>query len=113
MSASSTSATSNRSNNRDTAITDHGTPKPAAGITGEEGSRCRSEPGLRPDLNVIDNNHLGAHRHKEGHGLHDGERRPLQRACRYRYSFVASVETLRVEWHTGPMPERSLRKKTA
>jgi N-acyl-D-aspartate/D-glutamate deacylase len=67
------------------------------------------EPGMRADLNVIDYDRLGVHRHEVVYDLPAGGRRLMQRARGYRHTFVAGVETLRDDQHTGALPGRLLR----
>ena len=67
------------------------------------------EPGMRADLNVIDYGRLGVHRHEVVYDLPAGGRRLMQRARGYRHTFVAGVETLRDDEHTGALPGKLLR----
>ncbi|MCA3134943.1 MAG: N-acyl-D-amino-acid deacylase family protein [Betaproteobacteria bacterium] len=67
------------------------------------------EPGMRADLNVIDYSRLGVHRHEVVYDLPAGGKRLMQRARGYRHTFVAGVETLRDDHHTGALPGRLLR----
>jgi N-acyl-D-aspartate/D-glutamate deacylase len=67
------------------------------------------EPGMRADLNVIDYGRLGVHRHEVVYDLPAGGKRLMQRARGYRHTFVAGVETLRDDEHTGALPGRLMR----
>src|SRR5258708_6181501 len=66
-------------------------------------------PGYRADFNIIDFDRLGMRRHEVVYDLPAGGRRLMQRADGYRYTFVAGVETLCDDEHTGAMPGRLLR----
>jgi N-acyl-D-aspartate/D-glutamate deacylase len=65
--------------------------------------------GYRADLNIIDFDKLGIRKHEVIYDLPAGGRRLMQRANGYRHTFVAGVETLRDDEHTGAMPGRLLR----
>ncbi len=67
------------------------------------------EPGMRADLNVIDYGRLGVHRHEVVYDLPAGGKRLMQRARGYRHTFVAGVETLCDDQHTGALPGKLLR----
>lgn len=66
-------------------------------------------PGYRADINVIDFDKLGMRKHEVVYDLPSGGRRLMQRADGYRHTFVAGVETLCNDEHTGAMPGRLLR----
>ncbi len=66
-------------------------------------------PGYRADLNIIDFEKLGLRLHEVIYDLPAGGRRLMQRANGYRHTFVAGVETLRDDQHTGALPGRLLR----
>ncbi len=66
-------------------------------------------PGYRADLNIIDFDKLGVRKHEVVYDLPAGGRRLMQRADGYRHTFVAGVETLRDDQHTGALPGRLLR----
>ena len=66
-------------------------------------------PGYRADLNIIDFDKLGMRKHEVVYDLPAGGRRLMQRADGYRHTFVAGVETLRDDQHTGALPGRLLR----
>jgi N-acyl-D-aspartate/D-glutamate deacylase len=66
-------------------------------------------PGYRADLNVIDFDRLGVKKHEVVYDLPAGGKRLIQRAQGYRHTFVAGVETLRDDEHTGALPGRLLR----
>jgi N-acyl-D-aspartate/D-glutamate deacylase len=66
-------------------------------------------PGMRADLNVIDFDRLGIRKHEVVYDLPAGGKRLIQRAQGYRHTFVAGVETLRDDEHTGALPGRLLR----
>jgi N-acyl-D-aspartate/D-glutamate deacylase len=66
-------------------------------------------PGMRADLNVIDFDRLGVKRHEVVYDLPAGGKRLIQRAQGYRHTFVAGVETLQDDEHTGALPGRLLR----
>jgi N-acyl-D-aspartate/D-glutamate deacylase len=66
-------------------------------------------PGMRADLNVIDFDRLGLKRHEVVYDLPAGGKRLIQRAQGYRHTFVAGVETLQADEHTGALPGRLLR----
>ena len=66
-------------------------------------------PGLRADINVIDFDKLGVHKHEVVYDLPAGGKRLIQRARGYRHTFVAGTETLRDDEHTGALPGRLLR----
>jgi N-acyl-D-aspartate/D-glutamate deacylase len=66
-------------------------------------------PGFRADLNVIDFDRLGIHKHEVVYDLPAGGKRLIQRAQGYRHTFVAGTETLRDDEHTGALPGRLLR----
>ena len=65
--------------------------------------------GYRADLNIIDFDKLGMRKHEVIYDLPAGGRRLMQRADGYRHTFVAGVETLRDDQHTGALPGRLLR----
>ena len=66
-------------------------------------------PGYRADLNIIDFGRLGMRKHEVVYDLPAGGRRLMQRADGYRHTFVAGVETLRDDEHTGSLPGKLLR----
>jgi N-acyl-D-amino-acid deacylase len=66
-------------------------------------------PGYRADLNIIDFDRLGMRKHEVVYDLPAGGRRLMQRADGYRHTFVAGVETLRNDEHTGALPGKLLR----
>ena len=66
-------------------------------------------PGYRADINIIDFDKLGMRKHEVVYDLPSGGRRLMQRADGYRHTFVAGVETLCNDEHTGAMPGRLLR----
>ncbi|MEO8164848.1 MAG: amidohydrolase family protein, partial [Betaproteobacteria bacterium] len=66
-------------------------------------------PGYRADLNIIDFDKLSLRKHEVIYDLPAGGRRLMQRADGYRHTFVAGVETLRNDQHTGTLPGRLLR----
>ncbi len=66
-------------------------------------------PGYRADINIIDFDKLGMRKHEVVYDLPTGGRRLMQRADGYRHTFVAGVETLCNDEHTGAMPGRLLR----
>ena len=66
-------------------------------------------PGYRADLNLIDFDKLSLRLHEVIYDLPAGGRRLMQRANGYRHTFVAGVETLRDDEHTGALPGRLLR----
>ncbi|HEX4985100.1 MAG TPA: amidohydrolase family protein [Burkholderiales bacterium] len=65
--------------------------------------------GMRADINVIDFDNLGIGRHEVVYDLPAGGKRLIQRARGYCHTFVAGVETLRDDEHTGALPGRLLR----
>jgi N-acyl-D-aspartate/D-glutamate deacylase len=67
------------------------------------------EPGYRADLNVIDFERLKILPHEVVYDLPAGGKRLMQRAQGYRHTFVAGVETVRNDEHTGALPGRLLR----
>lgn len=66
-------------------------------------------PGFRADINVIDFDRLKLLKPEVVYDLPAGGKRLLQRAQGYRHTFVAGVETLRDDEHTGALPGRLLR----
>ena len=66
-------------------------------------------PGYRADINIIDFDKLGMRKHEVVYDLPAGGRRLMQRADGYRHTFVAGVETLCNDQHTGAMPGQLLR----
>jgi len=66
-------------------------------------------PGYRADLNIIDFDKLGMRMHEVVYDLPAGGRRLMQRADGYRHTFVAGIETLCGDQHTGAMPGQLLR----
>ncbi len=66
-------------------------------------------PGYRADINVIDFEKLRLHTPDVAYDLPAGGRRLVQRATGYRHTFVAGVETMCDDNHTGAMPGRLLR----
>ena len=66
-------------------------------------------PGFRADINVIDFDRLGLHKHEVVYDLPASGKRLIQRAQGYRHTFVAGTETLRDDEHTGALPGRLLR----
>jgi N-acyl-D-aspartate/D-glutamate deacylase len=65
--------------------------------------------GFRADLNVIDFAKLRSCKPEVIYDLPAGGRRLMQRAQGYKHTFVAGVETLRDDHHTGALPGRLLR----
>jgi N-acyl-D-aspartate/D-glutamate deacylase len=65
--------------------------------------------GYRADLNIIDFERLGMRKHEVVYDLPAGGRRLMQRADGYRHTFVAGVETLCDDQHTGAMPGKLVR----
>jgi len=65
--------------------------------------------GYRADLNIIDFARLGMRKHEVVYDLPAGGRRLMQRADGYRHTFVAGVETLCDDQHTGAMPGKLVR----
>jgi N-acyl-D-aspartate/D-glutamate deacylase len=65
--------------------------------------------GYRADLNIIDFDRLGMRKPEVVYDLPAGGRRLMQRADGYRHTFVAGVETLCDDEHTGAMPGKLLR----
>jgi len=66
-------------------------------------------PGYRADLNVIDFERLRLCKPEVVYDLPAGGRRLTQRARGYRHTFVAGIETLCEDEHTGALPGRLLR----
>ncbi len=66
-------------------------------------------PGMRADLNIIDFDRLGIEKHEVVYDLPAGGKRLIQRARGYRHTFVAGIETLCDDEHTGALPGRLLR----
>ncbi|HUN50728.1 MAG TPA: amidohydrolase family protein [Candidatus Sulfotelmatobacter sp.] len=66
-------------------------------------------PGFKADINVIDFGRLGLKKPEVVYDLPAGGRRLVQRAEGYRHTFVAGVETLQNDAHTGALPGRLLR----
>ncbi|MSQ60954.1 MAG: D-aminoacylase [Betaproteobacteria bacterium] len=66
-------------------------------------------PGYRADLNVIDFARLRSHKPEVVYDLPAGGRRLTQRAQGYKHTFVAGVEVLRNDEHTGELPGKLLR----
>ncbi|MFN0038573.1 MAG: N-acyl-D-amino-acid deacylase family protein [Burkholderiales bacterium] len=66
-------------------------------------------PGLRADINVIDFDRLRAGPVKVAYDLPAGGRRLVQDATGYLHTFVAGVETLRDDRHTGALPGKLIR----
>lgn len=66
-------------------------------------------PGMRADLNVIDFDRLGVENPKVVYDLPAGGKRLIQRAHGYRHTFVAGVETICNDEHTGALPGKLLR----
>ena len=65
--------------------------------------------GYRADMNIIDFERLGMRKHEVVYDLPAGGRRLMQRADGYRHTFVAGVETLCDDQHTGAMPGKLVR----
>ena len=65
--------------------------------------------GYRADLNIIDFERLSMRKHEVVYDLPAGGRRLMQRADGYRHTFVAGVETLCDDQHTGAMPGKLVR----
>jgi N-acyl-D-aspartate/D-glutamate deacylase len=66
-------------------------------------------PGCKADINVIDFDALQLRRPEVVYDLPAGGRRLIQRACGYRHTFVAGVETVRNDGLTGERPGRLVR----
>lgn len=66
-------------------------------------------PGLRADINVIDFDALACEAPVMAYDLPAGGKRLLQRACGYRHTFVAGIETYRDGEATGALPGRLVR----
>jgi len=66
-------------------------------------------PGLRADINVIDFDRLKILPHEVVYDLPAGGKRLMQRAQGYRHTFVAGVETVSSDEHTGALPGRLIR----
>lgn len=66
-------------------------------------------PGYRADVNVIDFDRLKVLPHEVVYDLPAGGKRLMQKAQGYRHTFVAGVETLCDDEHTGALPGRLLR----
>ena len=66
-------------------------------------------PGLKADINVIDFDRLRVLKPKVAYDLPAGGKRLVQRAEGYRHVFVAGVETLSDDEHTGALPGRLVR----
>ena len=77
----------------------HGNAK-AYGLT----DRGLLAPGMKADINVIDFDALSLLPPTVAYDLPTGGRRLLQRARGYRHTFVAGVETLTNDEHTGALP---------
>jgi N-acyl-D-aspartate/D-glutamate deacylase len=70
-------------------------------------------PGFRADINVIDMQRLRLLKPQVVYDLPAGGRRLVQRAEGYRHTFVAGIETVRDDQHTGALPGRLLREPTS
>jgi len=66
-------------------------------------------PGLKADINIIDFERLHLRKPEVVYDLPAGGRRLVQRAEGYRHIFVAGVETLQNDEHTGALPGRLVR----
>jgi N-acyl-D-aspartate/D-glutamate deacylase len=66
-------------------------------------------PGFRADINVIDFERLRLRKPEVVYDLPAGGKRLTQRAQGYRHTFLAGVETLHDDEHTGALPGRLLR----
>lgn len=66
-------------------------------------------PGYRADVNVIDFDRLKVMPHEVVYDLPAGGKRLMQRAQGYRHTFVAGVETVCDDEHTGALPGHLLR----
>jgi N-acyl-D-aspartate/D-glutamate deacylase len=66
-------------------------------------------PGLRADINVIDFDRLKILPHEVVYDLPAGGKRLMQRAQGYRHTFVAGVETVSDDEHTGALPGQLIR----
>ncbi len=66
-------------------------------------------PGMKADINVIDFDRLRVLKPKVAYDLPAGGKRLVQRAQGYRHVFVAGVETLSDDEHTGALPGRLVR----
>jgi N-acyl-D-aspartate/D-glutamate deacylase len=66
-------------------------------------------PGLRADINLIDHDRLTFGPPRMAFDLPGGGRRLVQRASGYRATFVAGVQTMAEDEHTGNLPGHLLR----
>jgi N-acyl-D-aspartate/D-glutamate deacylase len=66
-------------------------------------------PGMRADINVIDGERLKLEKPEVVYDLPAGGRRLVQRARGYRHTFVAGVEVICDDEHTGALPGKLLR----
>lgn len=66
-------------------------------------------PGLRADLNVVDLDELGFEVPRMAFDLPAGGRRLVQRGRGYHATFVAGVQTVADDEHTGELPGRLIR----
>ena len=66
-------------------------------------------PGCKADINVIDFDALQLKRPEVVYDLPAGGRRLIQRACGYRHTFVAGVETVQNDELTGERPGQLVR----
>lgn len=67
------------------------------------------KPGYRADVNVIDFDRLRVMPHEVVYDLPAGGKRLMQRAQGYRHTFVAGVETVCGDEHTGALPGKLIR----
>ena len=73
------------------------------------GDRGLLVPGLRADLNVIDDEHLGFDAPRMAFDLPAGGRRLVQHGRGYAATFVAGVQTVADDEFTGELPGRLVR----
>ena len=66
-------------------------------------------PGYRADINVIDFDRLGLREAEVVYDLPSGGKRLLQRAHGYLHTFVAGIEVVTNDEHTGAVPGRLIR----
>jgi N-acyl-D-aspartate/D-glutamate deacylase len=73
------------------------------------GDRGVLAAGYKADINVIDFERLRCLKPEVVYDLPAGGKRLVQRAQGYRHTFVAGVETLRDDEHTGELPGKLVR----
>ncbi len=79
------------------------------GASGDLLDRGAVAPGMRADLNVIDLDELGFEVPRMAFDLPAGGRRLVQRGRGYHATFVAGVQTVADDEHTGELPGRLVR----